>query len=439
MTPSLLGPSFPLEHVLTFADAATLGSFELTCRQAHSAVTHAVRDLVLGLLPENQHGLLSQHHPWRDLYRGVNSRAGACGMRWSPAPSLDRPRFAHSTVVYKGHVIVFGGRHGPEYMNDVATLSLRRLEWLPDTTRGSRPSPKRAHTAVVCGQMMYVLGGGSDTLPGTGELHALDLEILTWRALSRPEGWSYLGHTCVSTPDDRLVVFGGCWWGDEFKVTDDLRAYSVREDKWSVPEAAGSKPCARYRHSMVRLPSGDGYTCVMYGGYVSTWRDGCPRPTGEWCYNRCDMLSLDTRTFTWTKVKLGGHEPLPRGAHSCCALGDSRLLFFGGGILYYDGVDHMEADCDELFAVDTRTWTFEFLDARAALGQAVAPTARGSHGAVVVACGGTLGMLMLGGRDYNRQGSVEREIHRGRADGWLLSCDGSGADGPVAAAAAAGS
>jgi hypothetical protein len=303
---------------------------------------------------------------------------------------------------------------------------------------------------------MFVLGGGSDILPGTGELHALCLETLTWRALAIPPDWSFLGHSCVATPRRRLVAFGGCWWGDKFQVTDALREYDVHTDAWRAPEACGAKPRARYRHSMVPLPSGDGELCVLYGGYVSTWRDGCPRLDGSWAYNRRDMLTLNTRTYTWTKLKLSGNEPLPRGAHSCCALGGSRLLFFGGGILYFDGTEHMEADCSELFAVDTATWTFEAIQARVggrptqgtqrapfddteredevdgpsshvavpvAAQDATGPAARGSHAAMIVSLHNTIGMLVLGGRDYDRDGSVEREIHRGRTDGWLLAAD----------------
>lgn len=206
-------------------------------------------------------------------------------------------------------------------------------------------------------------------------------------------------------------------------MTDELLQYSTESDEWSKPKASGSLPCARYRHSMAPIPSGDGNTFVLYGGYVSTWRDGCPRLSGEWCYNRADMYTLDATNFSWTRLKLDGPEPLPRGAHSCVALGSHRLLFFGGGILYFDGQEHMEADCDEVFAVDTRTWTFEALEPAAAKGSSEVPSARGSHGAVVAACEGKMGVLVLGGRDYNRAGEGEREVHRGRSDCWLLSCD----------------
>jgi len=190
---SLLWPSFPLDVVLSFCEPAALFAFDATCRHAHEAVNESLRARVLRMLPPSQHALLQPEQPWRELYRAMH--AGAPLLCWTRAPSLDRPRFAHSTVVYKSHVVVFGGRHGPTYLNDVATLSLRSLEWLPDVTRGARPSPKRAHTAVVLGQRMYVLGGGSDVCPGSDEMHELDLELLEWRALSRPPGWSFLGHT----------------------------------------------------------------------------------------------------------------------------------------------------------------------------------------------------------------------------------------------------
>mmetsp|Transcript_23940 Transcript_23940/g.60550 ORF Transcript_23940/g.60550 Transcript_23940/m.60550 type:complete len:196 (-) Transcript_23940:175-762(-) len=173
---------------------------------------------------------------------------------------------------------------------------------------------------------------------------------------------------------------------------------------------------------MVALPSSDERICVMYGGYVSTWRDGCVRSDGCWSYNLHDMLTLDTQTYLWTKLELNGPEPLPRGAHSCCVLGSFRLLFFGGGILYFDGIDHKEEDCDQLFSVDTRTWTVQCFEAKPSQ-TGDAPAARGSHSSAVVAFAGTLGILMLGGRDYNRDGTIERDIHRGRSDSWLLACD----------------
>lgn len=152
------------------------------------------------------------------------------------------------------------------------------------------------------------------------------------------------------------------------------------------------------------------------------------------------MLTLDTSTYTWTKVQLGGKEaPLLRGAHSCVPLGSDHLLFFGGGLLYFNGVAHLEEDCDELFTVNTKTWAFEVLEPGppATPGRvAGAPAARGSHTAVVAAVGGTLGVLVLGGRDYNRNGHAELEVHRGRSDGWLLTA--SAVSLPGAAACAAG-
>lgn len=217
------------------------------------------------------------------------------------------------------------------------------------------------------------------------------------------------------------MVFGGCWWGDEFKVTDEVREYDMTKRSWRSPKPAGALPCARYRHSMCLLPGSQGKKCVMYGGYVSTWRDGCPRLTGEWCYNRCDMHILDVDTYMWTRVKLTGQEPLPRGAHSCVPVGDSRLFFFGGGVLYFDGREHMEADCDELFTVDTQTWTLEYLSQGACMQGSSWPNSRGSHGASLVACGKTVGLLVLGGRDYNRCGTTDDEVHRGRDDGWMLT------------------
>jgi hypothetical protein len=269
-------------------------------------------------------------------------------------------------------------------------------------------------------------------------------------------------------PGDRLVVFGGCWWGNDFRVTAELREYSVGRRVWSPPlKSSGAVPCARYRHSMVPLPSSDGHVCVLYGGYVLHSGDGHERPGDPWYYyNRCDLVALDTRTCVWTAIELSGDAPMPRGAHSCVPFGASRLLFFGGGGQWYSerGV-HKEADCGDLFAIDTSEWAIEQIeptnasppppsspppssafedededdseDGEPAHARADVPSPRGSHTVIVASVGGELSMLVLGGRDYRQGGRRGREVHRGRTDGWLLKCDVGAA--PPAAAPAAGS
>ena len=76
---------------------------------------------------------------------------------------LPPPRRAHTAVLYKGKVWVFGGGNGMEALNDLWTLDCtgptERMRWEHIETRGRRPLPRGYHTANLVGNVMVVVGG----------------------------------------------------------------------------------------------------------------------------------------------------------------------------------------------------------------------------------------------------------------------------------------
>lgn len=76
---------------------------------------------------------------------------------------LPPPRRAHTAVLYKGKVWVFGGGNGMEALNDLWTLDCtgptERMRWEHMETRGRRPLPRGYHTANLVGNVMVVVGG----------------------------------------------------------------------------------------------------------------------------------------------------------------------------------------------------------------------------------------------------------------------------------------
>ena len=57
-------------------------------------------------------------------------------------------RQAHSSVVYNGKMVVFGGYDG-SHKNDTWTLDLTTFAWALLTTTGTKPSARYGHSSVV--------------------------------------------------------------------------------------------------------------------------------------------------------------------------------------------------------------------------------------------------------------------------------------------------
>lgn len=95
----------------------------------------------------------------------------------SPRGQLPPPRRAHTTVLYRNYLVVFGGGNGQAALNDVWALDVSdssRLSWQEWRTRGDVPHKKGYHTANLVGDKMIVYGG-SDGHASFADVHVLDL------------------------------------------------------------------------------------------------------------------------------------------------------------------------------------------------------------------------------------------------------------------------
>ena len=105
----------------------------------------------------------------------------------SPAPApnnsivdetLPRPRRAHTTVLHKNRLIIFGGGNGAMALNDVWVMDVsvppERMRWVKQRTTGAKPSPRGYHTANLVGNVMVVVGG-SDGRQTFADIFCLNL------------------------------------------------------------------------------------------------------------------------------------------------------------------------------------------------------------------------------------------------------------------------
>lgn len=219
-------------------------------------------------------------------------------------------------------LVVFGGGDGPAYYNDVYVLDTVNFRWTKPRIIGDRiPSKRRAHTACLYKNGIYMFGGG-DGVRALNDIWRLDVSDptkMSWKLISGPEKISSStsttkdhrpkarGYHTANIVGSKLIIFGGSDGGECF---DDVWIYDVETHIWksvSIP--------VTYR----RLS----HTATIVGSYlfVIGGHDG-----SDYCN---DVILLNLVTMTWDKRKAYGKPPSGRGYHGT-VLYDSRLLVIGG-------------------------------------------------------------------------------------------------------------
>ncbi|KAK4154738.1 Tip elongation aberrant protein 1 [Chaetomidium leptoderma] len=222
-------------------------------------------------------------------------------------------------------LVVFGGGDGPAYYNDVYVLDTVNLRWSRPRIMGDKvPSKRRAHTACLYKNGLYVFGGGDGVraLNDIWRLDVSDMSKMSWKLISGPSSSSVDGRSPVTGKDLRpkargyhtanmvgakLIIYGGSDGGECF---NDVWVYDVETQAWK---------CVNIPTTHRRLS----HTATIVGSYlfVVGGHDGNE-------YSN-DVLLLNLVTMTWDRRKVYGLPPSGRGYHGA-VLHDSRLLMIGG-------------------------------------------------------------------------------------------------------------
>lgn len=263
------------------------------------------------------------------IFGGCDSRAcfndlyvlDADSYHWSKphvVGDIPSPLRAMTCTAVGKKLVVFGGGDGPAYYNDVYVLDTLNYRWSRPRIIGDRvPSKRRAHTACLYKNGIYVFGGG-DGIRALNDIWRLDVSDMTkmsWRLVSsggeksssgdpKPKARGY--HT-ANMVGGKLIIFGGSDGGECF---DDVWVYDIEGQAWrsvSIPQ------------TFRRLS----HTATIVGSYlfVVGGHDGAE-------YSN-DVLLLNLVNMTWDKRKVYGLPPSGRGYHGA-VLHDSRLVIIGG-------------------------------------------------------------------------------------------------------------
>jgi N-acetylneuraminic acid mutarotase len=175
-------------------------------------------------------------------------------------PGAPQPRSAHTAVVYKNEMYIFGGWNGHESLNDFYCLNLDTLQWR-QINSADCPSKRRMHSAVVHKDKMYIFGGYDESRPAQSynELCCFDFLTETWKIVPCqgriPIGRSRAAATIVG---NNMYIIGG-WdrvshFGEVLRL--DLEKYIWFQEKIDLNLKLAQQSCVVMEDSWM----------VMYGG-----------------------------------------------------------------------------------------------------------------------------------------------------------------------------
>ncbi|PKI68541.1 hypothetical protein CRG98_011027 [Punica granatum] len=124
------------------------------------------------------------------------------------------------------------------------------------------------------------------------------------------------GHTAVNIGKSKVIVFGGFI---DKRFLNDIFVYDVENKVWFQPQCTGSGadgqigPSPRAFHVAVSID------CHMFifGGRCGSQRLG-------------DFWVLDTDIWQWTELTSFGDLPSPRDFAAAAAIGNQKIVMYGG-------------------------------------------------------------------------------------------------------------
>eukprot|EP00299_Pterocystis_sp_00344_P019925 c9842_g1_i1.p1 GENE.c9842_g1_i1~~c9842_g1_i1.p1 ORF type:complete len:596 (-),score=113.20 c9842_g1_i1:97-1884(-) len=137
-------------------------------------------------------------------------------MRWSqPLVSGTTPTARYQATIVSTtptHHLMFGGSNEHQFFDDLFLFDSDQLHWSFVKTSGERPSARESHSAVLWGHNtdteMIVFGGyhNDDVL---NDVYALSIDTLTWRLISSEGPGARGGHLSFAL-GSLIYVLGGC-------------------------------------------------------------------------------------------------------------------------------------------------------------------------------------------------------------------------------------
>ncbi|KAJ1970174.1 hypothetical protein IWQ62_000143 [Dispira parvispora] len=241
------------------------------------------------------------------------------GFKHPKHPAFPRCEFTAAYGEREGIGLIFGGRYGQEFYQNLVQFDPQRLQFEVLQTTGSPPSPRFGHCALFIGRAMLVFGGQlEDGSYNDSQVYMYALQHARWFSL-KPEGPNLagrVGHGCSLYGHSMCVSFGLTGVGSTNEVAlFDLRTVKQGGAKWEMIQISpdsGPQPPKRAYHSSCIVD----HQLYIFGGF-----------DGSQFFD--DLWVLDLQRRTWTQLQPQGASPLARARHSAFAI-DGHIVLFGG-------------------------------------------------------------------------------------------------------------
>lgn len=175
-------------------------------------------------------------------------------------------RRCHSAVVLGTSLYLFGGYvEETRCSSDLFVLDLIKQEWKELTTQGEAPSARAYHAACFVGRKMLVIGGASYSRVRNMEVHALNIDTLTWSQYMIPEGQPQPPVRCghrVFALGKFFFMLGG---SDDDTYFNDFWAFDTELGTWTQMFPAGIAPPPRNSFTLNLV----GEDLYVFGGQIA--------------------------------------------------------------------------------------------------------------------------------------------------------------------------
>ncbi|XP_024545449.1 serine/threonine-protein phosphatase BSL1-like [Selaginella moellendorffii] len=320
-------------------------------------------------------------------------------LKWERLPA-QRARAGHTaTLVGGSRMLVFGGRCGDQFMNDLWEFDLQREKWRQ--LQEHAPFAARAyHSATVVGKNTLWIIGGSDAKTIHDDVHALNTETLEWSTpVLKSQGTPRGTHAAVIHPLNPkcILVFGGYggFKPGTFNWLGDLSVLNTDSLQWEVLQPGGNCPCSRGYHSFTTF----GHNVLLFGG-----------KNNSGIVEEDDLSVYDAFENKWFTIKPSGEAPCPRSNHAAVLAHETSIFVHGGRYgksrlndiysleIAASGASYQWQNYDSK-VVDSKSRTLKIADA------ADGPEGRAAH--CLVVCNDSL--YMLGG--YGGKGGTFSDMY----------------------------
>lgn len=159
-------------------------------------------------------------------------------LEFEGTPGVDYPfGNLHSTCVYHPtkEVFLFGGKSN-RYSNTTFVFNTETLKWKKVDTKGSTPSARYGHSAVIYKNNMFVFGGYDNEGGKCNDLYMLSLDTKEWTmikmggATNWPEAkYNHQATIMTINNKDFMVVFGG---SNGTQALSDVNLFDLHDGAW---------------------------------------------------------------------------------------------------------------------------------------------------------------------------------------------------------------